>query len=360
MSPAVLQQLLKRVEGQITRFSLPDFMMLLHGGEPLLWGVENFDRIAEECRGINERTGANIELSVTTNGILIDDAWLDCFEQNGFQVTLSIDGPAHIHDVKRRTFQGGPTHALVAQAVRQLQDRAISFGVLAVCTPAYHAKEYVDFFTSVGISDFDIMFPDATFEDRPPNVSRFYCDLFDIWFAANRNNKVLSIRSIENMIAGLVGGYSKSEEIGYGPQEVCTILTDGSMEPLDVLRIAGDESTKTAFSIFDHELEDAKVEPRWKAAREASLSLCEKCRRCEFVEACGGGYLPHRFSKLNGYDNPSVYCSDLIEIFRHMQAVLGKHVFVTKPSGERIAIGEAIGAAESRQPEVLPQRLHAR
>lgn len=360
MSPAVLRQLLKRVEEQIARFSLREFMMLLHGGEPLLWGVENFNLIADKCRGISERTGAKIELSVTTNGILIDDAWLDCFEQNGFQVTLSIDGPAHIHDIHRRTFQGGPTHASVERAVRLLQARGIPIGVLSVCNPAYHPKEYVDFFMSIGIADFDIMFPDATFDDQPSRVAQFYCDLFDIWFAANRDKRALSIRSIENMLAGLLGGHSKSEEIGYGPQEVCTIVSDGGMEPLDVLRIAGDGSTQTAFSVFENELEDVKVEPRWKTAREASLSLCEKCRRCEFVEACGGGYLPHRFSKQNGYDNPSVYCGELIEIFRYMQSVLGKHVYVAKSSGERIAIGEAIGAAQSREPELLPHRAHAR
>jgi uncharacterized protein len=192
-------------------------------------------------------------------------------------------------------------------------------------------------------------------------VSRnFIADLFDIWLAANRDERALAIRSTENMVAGLLGGHSISEEIGYGPQEVCTILTDGSMEPLDVLRIAGDRSTKTTFNIFENQLEDIKSEPRWKAARDASLNLCEKCRHCQFVEPCGGGYLPHRFSKRNGFDNPSVYCDDLYEIFSHMQSVLGKHVYVSKPSGEKIGIGEAIELAQREHPQLAQTRLHAR
>ena len=28
-------------------------------------------------------------------------------------------------------------------------------------------------------------------------------------------------------------------------------------------------------------------------------------------EICAGGYLPHRFSRANRFDNPSVYCDDL-------------------------------------------------
>jgi uncharacterized protein len=345
MSTAVRAQLLRRIEQQVVRFSLPKFSILLHGGEPMLWGIENFHDMAEGCHSIAMRTGCVFELSLTTNGVLIDEAWLDCFERHGIRVTVSMDGPAHIHDIHRRTFQGGPTHALVERAVRLLQRRDIPFGVLAVCNPAHHAREIVDFFTGIGIKDFDVMFPDATFDDDPPHVAQFYCDLFDIWLEANRDERKLHIRSIENMVAGLLGGESQSEEIGYGPQEVCTILTDGSMEPLDVLRIAGHASTRTTFNIFENMLEDIKAEPRWAAARHASLNLCSKCSQCQFIETCGGGYLPHRFSKSNGFDNPSVYCDDLYATLSYIQSVLERHVYVSKPSGHKLSIGEAITVA---------------
>jgi uncharacterized protein len=351
MSSAVVDQLLRRVEEQIARFSLKDFSILLHGGEPMLWGLRNFWHIAEQGRAISARTGCKFELSVTTNGTLIDDAWLDCFEQTGIHVTLSMDGPAYIHDIHRRTFQGGATHALVERAVRRLQARGIPIGVLAVCNPAFSSRAFVDFFSSIGIDHFDLLFPDATFDEHPPSLAQFYCELFDIWFEANREKRTLHIRDTENMVAGLLGGESRSEEIGYGPQEVCTILTDGSMEPLDVLRIAGDSSTQTTFNIFDNALEEIKDEPRWRAAREASLNLSEKCKQCRFVEACGGGYLPHRFSKYNGFDNPSVYCDDLYSIFTHMQSVLAKHVYVSKRSGGKIGIGEAIATAQRARPQ---------
>jgi uncharacterized protein len=351
MNAAVLTQLLKRIEEQIIRFSLKEFSMLLHGGEPMLWGIANFRLMAEECRAISARTGCAFDLAMTTNGVLIDEAWLDCFERNDIHVTLSIDGPSHIHDIHRRTFQGGPTHALVEEAVRLLQKRGIQFGVLAVCNPAYHPEEFVDYFRGMAINDFDIMYPDATFDENPPHVAQFYCDLFDLWLEANRDKRTLHIRSIENMVAGLLGGRSKSEEIGYAPQEVCTILTDGSMEPLDVLRIAGDGSTQTTFNIFDNTLEDIKCEPRWSMTREASLNLSDKCKQCRFLEPCGGGYLPHRFSKHNGFDNPSVYCDDLYATLSYIQSSLEKHVYVSKPSGDKMSIGEAVTIARaSRSP----------
>src|ERR1700740_1905325 len=73
MSAAVLQQLLRRIEEHITRYSLAEFPIVLHGGEPLLWGVNNFNRFAEACKTISSRTGCEIPIAVTTNGVLVDD-----------------------------------------------------------------------------------------------------------------------------------------------------------------------------------------------------------------------------------------------------------------------------------------------
>lgn len=119
------------------------------------------------------------------------------------------------------------------------------------------------------------------------------------------------------------------------------------MEPLDVLRIAGDGATQTSFNIFDNTIEDIKDEPGWKAARHASLNLSDKCNKCQFFGACGAGYLPHRFSKQNGFDNPSVYCADLYSMMSYMQSVLAKHMYVVKPSGDKVNIGDAITLARA-------------
>jgi uncharacterized protein len=342
LSQAVLYQLLKRVEEHIVAFSLPSFSIILHGGEPLLWGVEKFESLAEECRSVGARTGCAISLAVTTNGVLIDDLWLDCFESNDISVTVSIDGPAHIHDIHRRTFQGGATHALAERAVRRLQSRDIPVGILAVGNPAFDPKEYVAFFAELGLDGYDILLPDATLDDAPASIASFYCGLFDLWLEANRERHVVSIRTIEAIASGLLGGRSTAEGIGYGPIELCTVLTDGSMEPQDVLRIAGTGSTATTCNIFDNAIEDIKNEPRWQAARTASLDLCEKCKQCKFMRACGGGYLPHRFSKKNAYDNPSAYCDDLYAIFSHVQDVLANQVYLRKRDNRRIALSEAI------------------
>ena len=349
MSPEITAQLLRRVEEHITRYVLTSFSVILHGGEPMLWGIPRFRDFAEDCLAITGRTGCAIPIALTTNGLLINDDWLDLFDAYDMSVTVSIDGPAHIHDQHRHTFKGGGTHAQAEAGIRRLQSRDIAHGALAVANLAHDPEEFVSYFTELGEAGFDVLFPDATWEDGTKgDAAAFYCRLFDLWMAANRERHVLSIRTIEEMVVGLLGGQSNSQGIGYGPIELCTVLTDGGMEPLDVLRIAGSASTETALNIFDNALEDIKTEPRWQAVRDASVHLCQTCRDCPFVQACGGGYLPHRYSKINGYDNPSVYCRDLFAIYSHIQSELGRHVVLRKAGGDQVNVHQAIGMDEAR------------
>jgi uncharacterized protein len=344
MSAEVLHQLLQRIEQHVAGYRLLEFPIVLHGGEPLLWGVENFDRFAETCEAISSRTGCEIPIAVTTNGVLIDNEWLDCFVTRNIAVAISLDGPAHIHDLHRRTFQHTGTHAAVERATRMLLSRDISVIALAVCNPSYPPKQYVEFFHNCGILNFDIMIPDATVDENPPSIASFYKGLFDLWLEANRSRPTVNMRIIGDMITALLGNNSPTEGVGHNPIELCTVMTDGSVEAHDVLRIAGDGSTRTTFNIFEHAIDEVRNEPRWKAARDASINLCEKCRQCKFMNACGGGYLPHRYSRKNGYDNPSVYCDDLYAMFENMQSVLERHLYVSKPGGERVNLRDALHA----------------
>jgi uncharacterized protein len=342
MSGEVLRQLLRRIEEHVVKYSLAEFPLILHGGEPLLWGEENFHEIARSCEAISARTKCDIPIAVTTNAVLIDEAWLDCFESHHISVAISLDGPSHIHDIHRRTFAGEGTHAAVERAARMLLSRDIRLSALAVCNPAYAPKEYFDFFAACGILSYDIMIPDSTIGENPPHIDSFYKDLFELWLEANRHERTVSIRIVTDMVSALLGNNAPTEGVGYKPVELCTVMTDGSVEAHDVLRIAGDGVTQTTFNIFDNAIDDIRNEPNWKAAREASINLCEKCRRCKYMNACGGGYLPHRFSKQNGYDNPSVYCCDLYATFAHIESALENHIYVCKPNGERLNVRDEL------------------
>src|SRR5262249_51321500 len=156
----------------------------------------------------------DIPVGVTTNGVLIDEAWLDCFEANGISVAISLDGPAHVHDARRRTFQGAGTHAAVERAARMLLARDIGVPALAGCDPTGHPKEYVDFFADCGIRSYDIMIPDATVDETPPPIAAFYTRLFDLWLAANRHARTTEVRIVTDMVSALLGVDAPTEGVG--------------------------------------------------------------------------------------------------------------------------------------------------
>ena len=59
--------------------------------------------------------------------------------------------------------------------------------------------------------------------------------------------------------------------------------------------------------------------PVWLEAYHASLNLCDTWNACEYRQVCGGGRINHRWSAERRYENPSVYCEDLKEIFGHIR-----------------------------------------
>jgi uncharacterized protein len=85
-----------------------------------------------------------------------------------------------------------------------------------------------------------------------------------------------------------------------------------------VLRIAGNGSTASSSTVHENSLQDVQSDPRWRSAFEASTALCETCRQCEYVDACGGGHLAQRWSPERKFDNPSVYCESWKRIFEHI------------------------------------------
>ncbi len=308
----------EKLEDHIRTHRLDHFIVVFHGGEPLLFPKHRFIKLQEKLNAIEERTGMFITRGVSTNAILIDDEYAQILAEYGVSPSVSIDGPADIHDAYRIDFKGKGTHADALKGIENLRKAGLEPGVIAVCNPSTDPETLVDYVVNhLGIKEFDILPPDATHADNPPPIDAYFIKLFDIWYDKYAAQDV-RISTIDAMIAGIMGGMSCSDTVGYGPVETVTLMTDGTLEPLDVLRITGDGSTKTDTSVLKDSLQDARKDPRWLGAYNASLTLCETCRACEYMDACGGGQLAQRWSPERGYDNPSVYCESWKRIFGHI------------------------------------------
>ena len=99
------------------------------GGEPTLMGVD-FYRKAIEFQQKHRRPGMTFENTMQTNGTLLNEEWCEFFKENNFLIGISLDGPAHLHDVHRVDKGGRPTFDRVMQGLRLLQSHGVEHNIL--------------------------------------------------------------------------------------------------------------------------------------------------------------------------------------------------------------------------------------
>lgn len=337
LEPDAEAAFLEKLERHIRQHKLKSFSVILHGGEPLLFPKKRFIKLCQSIHAISARCQVPIPIGITTNGSLITEEWARILRILKVRVTISIDGPKKIHDKNRVDHKGRGSFEKVIRGLSLLRAEGIEPGVLAVCNPDQSPDDLYRFFTDeLGLRSFDVLIPDFTHDEAEQMIpiASYYERLYRLWASEPDDSKV-KIRVLDNFVRGSLGAPSKTDSIGYGPVQSLTVLTDGALEPLDVLHITGDGATRTELNVKQNELDDLKENALWLKAYKASLELPKQCQTCEFRSACGGGYLPSRFSKENGFNNPSVYCDDLKQIFRSVQHHLSSHITVRQVSQEQ-------------------------
>lgn len=101
------------------------------GGEPTLMGLEFFQK-AVELVDRYRRPGVEVEHTIQTNGVLINQEWCEFFKKHHFLVGLSLDGPRELHDTYRVDKLGRPTFDKVMRSARMMRRNGVDFNVL--CT----------------------------------------------------------------------------------------------------------------------------------------------------------------------------------------------------------------------------------
>jgi uncharacterized protein len=129
---------------------------LWHLGEPLAVKPAFYERAFEACA--RSAAGASYTHSFQTNGILLDDKWIELIKRHQVRIGVSVDGPAEVHDAKRTNRRGEGTHSQVMAGVELLRQAGIPFSTISVLTEASLERpdEMFDFYLQNGL--FDVAF----------------------------------------------------------------------------------------------------------------------------------------------------------------------------------------------------------
>lgn len=97
----------------------PRMLVSFFGGEPLLrWKTICQIISYAEARGLESEN--KILFSLITNGVLLSSKIINYLAQHHCTVTVSLDGPAYIHDAERRSPGGVSSHASAVRALECL------------------------------------------------------------------------------------------------------------------------------------------------------------------------------------------------------------------------------------------------
>jgi uncharacterized protein len=328
IAPDVVAQTAVRIAEHVKTHDLRSVEVVLHGGEPLLAGVSGLRRILAELtaalRGLRR-----LDLRVHTNGVLLTEEFCELFDEYDVHVGISLDGDRAANDRHRRYRDGRSSYEQAVRAIRLLDRdrfRHLYAGLLATIDVANDPVVVYESLLRLNPPRLDFLLPHATWDSPPARADASgaeYADwliaIFDRWRADGRP---VGIRTFDSIISMLAGRESGTEALGLAPVRMVVVETDGAYEQADSLKVAYEGAPATGLDVFGHSIDDVVEHPGLAARQRGLAGLCATCRQCPVVTTCGGGMYAHRYSSESEFDNPSVYCGDLLKLIEHIKIAL--------------------------------------
>lgn len=325
------------IQEYITGQTIPEIGFVWQGGEPMLAGLDFYERVVRLQKKYGG--GKKITNSLQTNGVLLDDRWCRFLKKHDFLVGVSLDGPQEINDLHRRDAAGGSVFAQTMRGIALLQAYNVAFNVLACVSDDASKKplEIYRFFRENNICHIQFTpvverLPSGDeaglrhampgdsgntvteWSVRPGAYGDFLCAIFDEWVLRDVSSMFvmnfewaltawLGLESTLCLFAKTCGGSAIIEQNGD------IYACDHFVYPqyrLGNIR----SSTLTA-------LMTAPEQILFGQTKESTLP--RRCQFCDALFACRGECPRHRFCTTStGEQGLSYLCKDYKDYFRHI------------------------------------------
>ena len=315
------------------------------GGEPSLAGLDYFcyfiDCVNKKISESNKKL--QINYSIQTNGINIDEEFAKFLKDNNFLVGLSLDGIKEINDFLRVDSKNDGTFNRIIKTAELFDKFKVDYNILTVITAqiAKHIEKIYNFYKNRGFLYLQFIpclepleghniinqrrVKDAApYRLTPELYEKFLINLFRLWHNDFVNIKYISIRFFDNLVR-IAAGYP-SEQCGtFG---FCigqfVIEADGTVFPCDFYCV---DNWKIG-NIIDMPFEELYNSPNMQRFRETSIyanyseSEREKCESCKVFYLCRGGCRRDRGNKKDGFAGSNIYCEALYNFYIYAEPYL--------------------------------------
>jgi uncharacterized protein len=298
--------------------------LAFHGGEPILLGPGNLSTfLASAVEELGTVLGG---LAIQTNAILVTTDILTLLSKYNVKVGVSLDGPPELHDRLRVYRSGAGSYEKTVAGLKRIVDFGLRPTVLCVVDPKTSGTKVYQHLRKLGIDSMDFLLPDLshdtrrgiTFSSETP-VADYLIPIFDEWI--NEDNPDISIRIFEKILLRILANRQNNAGSPHYLQNYLIVDTDGTIHLDDVLKVCDHNLSYSGLNVVDNKLSEwHKARPLFRKVLNDELPLCTTCVGCSEVQVCDGWFLPHRYSKRRGFNNPAVWCKDLLRLIQHIRA----------------------------------------
>ncbi|WP_414475882.1 cyclophane-forming radical SAM/SPASM peptide maturase GrrM/OscB [Microvirga sp. M2] len=320
-----------------------------HGGEPLTVPLQWYkDAVAliSDLRPV----GLNLKYRFQTNGLLLNAEWVDFLETIGAVVGLSIDGPADLHDARRRSRGGLGTHEKAMDAVRLLHGRGLPFHVITVLTSSTLASpdQLFEFYRSNGIAEVGFNVEEIEGDNRSSSLSgsntdmrfrKFIRRFFDLCI---ENPGAILLRELEATVSLLLAEDQAEDEQNI-PFRIISVGHDGAISTFSP-ELLGSHHDRFESFVFGH-VENGQIskilyDDNFKQVHAEIQQGVDACRRiCSYFKWCGGGAPANKLFELGRFDT-----TETLHCRLSRQIILDETVALLERSS-RHQVGQCEGAA---------------
>ena len=285
-------------------FVSQDFSVCWHAGEPLAVPVSFYDdamAIIQEAERKYKTQPVQVIQSIQTNGTLINQAWCDCFKRNDIHVGVSIDGPAFLNDIHRKTRKGLGIHAATMRGISYLQKNEIPLSVIAVITEESldYPDEIFNFFMENGITDVGFNMEETEGVNQSSSLDgdrieeRYRAFMQRFWELITQNNGVFKLREFETVCTLAYTGDRLDKTDMNKPFAIVNFDHQGNFSTFDPELLSVKTERYGDFilgNVLKDSLESVCYSQKfWQIHQDmaAGVNLCRQT--CEYFGVCGGG-----------------------------------------------------------------------
>ncbi len=300
--------------------------IVFHGGEPLLWPKERFKKSIETFTSIIKNV--IFDFALQTNGVNLNDDWYNFLKELNIRVGISFDGPKSFHDKYRVFHNGKGSYDKVIKAIKT--GKKYNFNsVLSVVNLEISPNDYYEEIKKLDVQNYNLLLPDGHYDNLPNAYKKsmlntlnhtpyadWLIEVFEIW---KKDNDRPMIRFFKTLIELIMDEVTGDQMTGILTNGVAVLETNGGMEVSDSIRACYEGITRNKLNIHSNSIEDLFNDQLFDLYFNSHNMVSEQCLNCSVYEICGGGFLGNRYSNERGFDNPTIYCHDMIKLISHIQ-----------------------------------------